>query len=356
MRFSQIYRIGREKSTHVFTLLTIRTQSKFYNCYLKVLLKGASLSLLPTIALGCSEGVLSNADDNFIYDLNRSSHISFHQAKESTLDILIFNDDALQRLDSYQRVERFSGNSFHATSTGGKKIIFLYLGSRGDRYKWAEMNSYSALDKIYCNLEDENRDMPLMTGCNRCDAGDRDISIDLTPLSCSIILESIRCDFSGTPYAGKTISDAKVYLTYVNAVSSIGDGAVSRTRLINTGMLNSYDMKGFKDKSLVYQELASGIGNQTTRPEKSFLCYPEGSGTSIRTRLVIEGKIDGETYFWPIEACGGDALKRAAIYTYNILIRRKGTSDPDVLIEPQVISVKLEKRKWSEKENYPIQF
>lgn len=356
MHFNKIYGIGREKFHHIFTLLTISIQSKVYNCYLKALVWGTSLSFLPTIVSGCSECVLSVADETFTSTHTKTMKVSLPTAKGSTLDILIFNDDALKRLDSYQRIERFDGTTLHSTSTGGGKIIFLYMGSRSDRYRWAEINSYGALDKICCNLEDENRESPLMTGICRCDAGEADIDINLIPLASTVILESVRCDFSGTVYSGKTISDAKVYLTNVNAVSSIGENSASQTKLINAGMLNPYDVKAFRDKSLIYQELASGIGNDNTRPHKSFLCYPCGDGTDRRTRLVIEGKIDGQTYYWPIEIGDGNGIERSTIYTYDILIRRKGTSDPDILIETQDISLTLNTQAWTEKENYPVKF
>ena len=70
-------------------------------------------------------------------------------------------------------------------------------------------------------------------------------------------------------------------------------------------MLNPDDIRHFMNPGLVVGKIADMIGMEPSRPEICFLCYPncaedEGPGTPF-TRLVIEGQIDGDTYYWPID-------------------------------------------------------
>lgn len=350
MHFEKTYRIGRERFHHVFILLTNRIISRFYYRYLKLPLMGISLSLLPAIAIGCSDSVLPSAY------LKRLNIPSSHLENGGTLDILVFNDDRLQRLDSYQRIETLEDNIVHATSTDGAKLIFLQSGAQNDRYRWAEINSYSSLRKICCSLENECRESPVMTGVARCAAGDEDIPVNLKPLACRIKLNSLKCDFSGTPYSAEELREVKAYLTYVNATCSILPESATPTRLINSGMLSSFEMRQFSDTSLICQDIADKAGKKTIHPDACFMCYPNDLESGRRTRLVIEGRLQGVLYYWSIEVGAGNGTERNRTYAYNIVIRRKGTTDPDILTEVKDIEFDITVKPWIEKEDYPVRF
>ena len=349
-------RIGRGQFIHQFTLLT--NQFLLYlNIFYRSLI-GISLSLLPTIVTGCSDSVLP--EDRTISPSKVHATVQLNKVKisasGSTLDILIFNDDRLKRLDSYQRIENFDSDIAYASSTGGEKIFFLYYGSRDDRYGWAQINSMSSLSKICSHLEDEKKDNPVMTGQCRCTAGESSIQVELTPLSCMVRLTDLQCDFSGTAYAKSTVTDVRAYLTNVNATSSIIPESSSGNRLINVGMLNPDDLKGFSDRSMIMQEITDVLGIDRIKTDACFLCYPNCLDEGRNTRLVIEGQIDGETYYWPIEIGEGDGVSRNSIYSYSILLRRKGTSDPDILIDRRDVELELKVKPWEEKDNYYVGF
>ncbi len=356
MCFKDSKNTGREKFHKKFTVLTRRIHTQFYYCYPETLLKGICLLFLLALAYGCSESV-DYAEGTQLDTTSLCFTFSSPINEVNALDILVFNDDRLQRLDSYQKINDFSGDMVHATSTGGQKIFFLYYGPAKERYEWAEINSYGALRKIICNLEDEDRNNPVMTGHCRLDAGLGQGTVALTPLASVVHLASLRFDFSGTPYTGRPVSDAKVYLINVNASCSItADSGSGSMRMINTGMLNPNDMDRFADKSILMHAFDEDFHTQTVYPETSFLCYPNNSDTGMHTKLVIEGKIDGITYYWPISVGKDGSITRSCSYRYDILIRRKGVSDPDFLIEPKNIEIDLNIKPWNEKENYPVRF
>lgn len=351
-------RTGREQFKHQFTLL-INQILLHLNIFYRSLYMGISLSLLPVIVTGCSDSVLPEI--NLISQSKLISKIQIMNlgslSTESTLDILIFNDDKLKRLDSYQRIEGFNDDIAHASSTEGDKIFFLYYGSRDDRYGWAQINSLKTLGKISCDLEDEDKDNPVMTAQCRCVAGESDVQVELKSLTCMVHLTDLQCDFSGTADANATVTEVKAYLTNVNATSSITpESSTNSIRLINAGMLNPADLEGFKDRSIIMQEITDKLGLEMVRPDVRFLCYPADKDTGRNTRLVIEGKIEGHTYYWPIEIGDNGNITRNTIYSYSILLRRRGTSDPDTLIDRGDVEMKVRVKPWEEKDNYYVGF
>lgn len=349
-------RTGRERFLHQFTLL-INQILLHLNIFYRSLIR-ISLPLLPAIAIGCSGGVLpeestiSPSKSRITLELNSIKHSS----TGSTLDILVFNDDRLKRLDSYQRIEYFDSEIAYASSTGGDKIFFLYYGSRDDRYGWAQINSLGSLSKICSHLENECRDNPVMTGQRRCAAGENATAVELVPLACMIRLNGLQCDFSGTAYANSIVTNVRAYLTNVNATCSIAPESSGSSRLINVGMLNPDDLKGFRDRSIVMQEITDRLGIDIQKTDVCFLCYPNSQGKGRNTRLVIEGQIDGETYYWPIEVGEGDGIARNCLYSYSILLRRKGTSDPDILIDRRDVELEFKVKPWEEKDSYYVGF
>ncbi len=310
------------------------------------------LLLLPTIASGCTSDVppsdLKQSSCYFTPIKLYSSVLPVSKSDGGTLDILTFENDRLRRLDTYQRLDDFEGTAVHPASTGGEKVFFLCLNSNINRYDWGAIYSYGSLSKYLCNLEDESLSSPTMTGECICMAGE-EASAEVYPLACQVHIETVRCDFSGTPYSSHTIKDVKAYLTNVNASCSLTGHAGSSTRIINPGMLNPHDVKGFKDRSIIMHEMTEAIGNKILRPDCTFLCYPIDNVT----RLVIEGRIDSDTYYWPI---GLGTLERGRRYSYNILIRRKGVSDPDTVIDPTDLEFNFRIKPWTEKEEYQVLF
>ena len=79
-------------------------------------------------------------------------------------------------------------------------------------------------------------------------------------------------------------------------------------------------------------------------------CYPNDSDDDMMgsppTRMVVQGDIDGATYYYPVDinregfgyTSGPHGLSRNVKYSYSLLITRKGSTDPDTPVPPaQVI-------------------
>lgn len=315
---------------------------------------------------GCTEYhdilVRTETDNETTFNINNSISTS----DGVTLDIFAFEDDSMLRLDSYQRLNDFKGPVSHISSTGGNKLFFICANGQKTSYEWAEISSYKSMEKVNGDLEKENPSTPLMTGECRSKAGDIDKAITLRPLASEIVLKSISCDFSDTPYSDRQISDVKVYLINVSASCPLSckDG-FRASRVINRGQFNNSDVRNFRHPDIIVQNIQSKIDRATLYPYIRLLCYSNliyrGEENTPDTRLVIEGKIDSKTYYWPIRINNEEAseyfgVSRGNRYIYEIHIRRKGVTDPDIPFIPQTADIKMTVRPWTEKEEYGVEF
>lgn len=334
--------------THLY-LISIHMNRLYTPCL------GTLLVIVSVLTCGCSGEMESDSLSKADIETQTAIHFSGScmTSEGSTLDIFTFENDMLCRLDSYQRIENFTGGTAHFSSTGGEKIIFACAESHFKRNDWSNVSSYSSLSKIECNLENEDSSNLTKTGECILTAGSASSTIRLIPLACEIVLESINCDFTGTPYADSLMRNVMVYLTNVSASYPLSySGEKNPTRIINTGMLNEYEIRHFKHKDIILQDVTDKMGKTIIYPESRLICYPN----CTNTRIVIEGMIGSETYYWPITIDDGNAIKRNCCYTYNIRIKRKGVTDPDIPIIPEDAIVNMMIKPWKEVEEYGVSF
>lgn len=283
------------------------------------------------------------------------------------LDVFSFNDDKMERLDSYQRFEegQFCGDTCKIGTSAGRKRLIILANMPFGKYEWVDINCCKALEKRRFELENEDPDFPLMARDMEIEAG-KPLHPQMEALTGEVVLRSLRCDFLGRDYYGETLTDVKLYLTNVNASCGIWekeDGAPSR--IINSGRLNMDDVNKFNFPELVYRSLESPIGIKQVELNMSMRAFEnyheeESIGTPF-TKLVIEGKIRGETYYYPIAINRGpgtedSGLHRNTRYIYDITITRTGLTDPDGIIQETNAKIDMEVETWKEKDWYDVRF
>lgn len=321
---------------------------------------GKLLIIVPVSICGCSRMLPAEVPIS-VGVMMKIQNSSTLVSECSTLDIFTFENDRQQRLDSYQRHDRISSAEIGVTSTGGNKIVFVCADGQRSRYDWKDIKSYSSLGDVHCTLDKESLDQRVMTGEAEIKAGESDLRLTLSPLTSEIVLEAIYCDFSGTPYSSSVIKDAKVYLTNVSASCPLLYTEGSRpTRIINSGMLMASDLRNFKSQDIIVQHIADILGRDTIFPDIKLLCYPNpGNGESPGcpdTKIVIEGKIEGETYYWPIRINKEKGIEKGCRYYFDICIRRRGVTEPDIEFEPESAVIQIRIRPWEEKDEYIVGF
>ena len=360
---------------NIFKVVSIASHTSGKTDFYKSMLALSLVILTVPVVVGCSKNTHPQ-DGDFTEVYYRSSvKVAVHHIQESSvrsLDAMVFNDDMLQRLDSYQSLENDGQESVLIGSCGGEKILLLCANARWEKDFWREYNSFPKASSLRVNIEDEERDFPVMTSVAQLRAGE-EAEITLERLSSEVSLRSICCDFTGKPYAGESITDAKVYLTNVSGTCSLvprpGEAA---ERIVNHAGLIPQDLAIFKDSSLIINHIGT-IGKDAVLPNVRLLCYPntaleESFGTPF-TRLVIEGKIQDETWYWPIdinrdsgpgEEGGGPGegvgIERNRRYICDVTIRGKGTKDPDMPVTSMMAETILKVQTWKEKEEYYVGF
>ena len=341
-----------------------------YSYSLRLPVLGLSILLLCPVWHGCES--LHCKDGDFTAAETVPVKMTVH-SKDSmeglSLDILIFGNDPLQFLECWQRVYVTDEGKATIASMNGEKTMMACSGMQGKGIEdWMWVSSLISLSDAWTDLEEERTDMPVMSGSCSFRAGtvaNESPHLSLRRVSSEIHLRSLRCDFKDRPYAGETLSDVHVYLTNVNASCRIWNDDGSSARIINQGQLVMQDVARFVDSSIIWQRIEGEIGSETVYTDIRLRCYPnsaqeEGPGSPF-TRLVIQGVLDGKVWYWPIDINRGDETTQEGIgsnciYTYDIVLTRKGSADPDTAIKAGTASIAMEVEKWEEKEYYTVAF
>lgn len=283
------------------------------------------------------------------------------------IDIFTFDDDRAGHLDSYQRMDTFDGSSIGIRSQSGRKKVFICANLQRSIYDWTGINSIEALDEVYLELQKERRGSLYATAEGEVTAGSPVVShMEMRRMASEIVLQSIRCDFRGSAYEGEEITDVCAYLTNVNAQCPLtSDGHIVPGQTVNSRKLDMDDVSCFAEPDMVYHKMDFNISGKPVEPGISFICYPntsqkEGPGTPF-TRLVIEGKIRGETFWWPIdinrsEGTENPGIQRNSRYVFNITISRKGMKDPDTAIGAEDADVLMSVKPWEDKDDNRVMF
>lgn len=326
----------------------------------------ATLLCIPALLYGCSsDGLLSGNYTGTAPEETSVTEISIYtrgMSEESPADIFVFNDDRLGRLDSYQRVY---GSEVYAASRRGERIVVAIVNSHREPEEWKHINSYEGLLKETALLEDDDPANPVMTGEARISAGETmHIDIEVTRLMSQICINSLRADFLGTEYENEELTDVRIYLTNLNAeccflkYSDFSPGLV-----VNFGGLDQIYSESFAHREMIVQETGK-VGPKGMPDPIRLFCYPsdhtaETSGSPF-TRLVIEGKIRGHVYYYPITVnrppYGESGIGRNCQYVYDITINRSGTPDPDIPVEEGCITVTGRIQPWTEMDDDTIFF
>ncbi len=284
----------------------------------------------------------------------------------TSLDIFFFNNDRLGRLDSYQRIENPDIHRIQTASRAGEKRLVIIANYPGNMFTWARVNSYEQLCTEIAELKNENPANPLMSGETMLTAGaTRWCNLSLAPLLARITVRRITCDFNGRPYSGMEMENVRIYLTNVSSRCRIVCPEKSNAdSFINLGRFSDSDVSEFRSPGILKRDIPQPIGEKGLATDARLYCYPndsEETGLGIPpSRLVIEGSIEGRTYYYPIDInrpSSGDSppgISRNRNYVFDIKITRRGTDDPDTPISIKDMEVALDIRPWEERENITI--
>ena len=334
-----------------------------YSVQIPPFLGTLTLLILPAFLYGCDA---PQASPDYNHGTVTRISMDAVRGQIGEIDIFIFKNDRMQHLDCYQKITDLSSWNKEIVSSSGERIITACSNSRKTAMDWAAISSLSYFRNLSISLEEESMEHPFMSGYTDISASTEEgyASLTLRPLTSMVELRSIRCDFTGRPYEGELLEDARVYLTNVSAECRIlAEDEIMPVRIINAGQLREEEVNALAEPELLFRDLGTSIGKITSYPDIRFLCYPNNapaeSPGSPFTRLVIEGKVKGETFYWPLDINrddGRNGIGRNEKYIFDITITRKGTKDPDTPVKAEEIDIIFNIETWNEKKDYEVLF
>ena len=322
-----------------------------------------SVACLPALSFSCAKAeppVETGAEER---DGNRTETLirvtgAGRSFNINRCDVLVYDDDVFGRLDSYSSFTGSPETLKVSSGSGGKRLAVLCNLPDGQP-EWPDVLSFRSLSGLSSLLENEAEDSPVLVGLAQVKAGD-DCEVELRPLTAKVRLKELCCDFRGTAYQFEELTDIRVYLVNVNAECGLtGSSSVGR-RFINNGAWTEGDALGFRSPEIICREVDGSVGMDPVRLDLGLLCYPndtvEESFGRPFTRLVVEGRIKGRKWYWPVNVnpIGENGIASAECYNISLTLRRSGTDDPDTAIGIEEAGIKMEIERWNEKENCTI--
>ena len=293
------------------------------------------------------DGHTAQADDNNI----------------NTLEIFIFRvneggvDDGL--LDAYKKFTAEDLKTLPLLSvktTTGKKMVYVIANSHVS--SWGDNLKRSAFEEQMAFLQNDNvKDFIMFAGKDITVELESTISMALTRMVSRVKLNSVKVSFAGTPNEGTSLQNVKAYLTNVQAQKLLLDGSGKDLKLLNSKKYVAEDVTGFAMQGMLYDELAESISETTYNTPHYFYCYEnsltEETESDRFTKLVIEGTLNGVTYYYPVPI---KDLKRNSCYTIDVRIYRPGSLDPETAVEVGSLDFRLNIQGWNTLPGSTVEF
>ena len=269
------------------------------------------------------------------------------------LDVLIYDDDSLRRLDTWQHFgsDELKGGLTLLSESGPKLFVFIANYPPLPSVSITRIGSFDALSSFEVSLSDESPEHPIMTAVARAEAGDDIRTVTLEPLLSEVKLGNISCDFSGKEYENESLKNVCAYLINVSASTQIlRDSLFIPSEILNYGGLIWNDMASLSSPSLLYRDIPDFSPGTSYKADAEFFCYPDDlSEESLGqpfTRLVVQGDIAGQTCYYPIDVnrpgyghrSGRPGLGRNVRYCVNLSLTRRGSDSPEGSIPAEDIT------------------
>lgn len=300
-----------------------------------------------SMATGNGQGVQS--DDNTV----------------QTLEIFIFRNegDDAGKLDTYKKIEGadlVSLSDIKIQSTTGAKVIYAIANSH--KNDWKGVMDITAFKNVLANLQTENLKNFTMTGSVEATLQiTTSVTFSISRLVSRVVLTGIKTGFTGTPYEGSSLKNVKVYLTNVVGKKYYANGGDDPEKaVLNYQRSVAEDVNGCVMTGMLYDDVVPDITDSGYTIPHYFYCYENllqaETPENRFTRLVIQGDLNGHTYYYPVNinrdqfgytaANGHAGVQRNTSYELEVTILRPGSLHPDEIVEHGVLTTHLNILDW----------
>lgn len=296
---------------------------------------------------------ISLVDDNGTRATGEGHGSNEGDSRINTLEVFVFNvnegevnDGLLDGYKKYTSEELKSLSDLEIKTSTGKKMIYVVANSH--KTDWSEGMTKYNFEQQMAYLYKEDVCNFIMFAAKEVNVQlQTSVTMTLTRMISRIKLNSVMVSFAGTPNAGVPLQNVKAYLINVQAQKRLIDGTGANLKVVNYKKYVPEDMEGITMEGLLYDELAESINEATHSQPHYFYCYENSRNQETEvnrfTRLVIEGTLNGITYYYPIPI---KDLKRNSCYSIDVKIYRPGSLDPDTDVEIGTLDLTLSIQGW----------
>jgi len=182
-------------------------------------------------------------------------------------------------------------------------------------------------------------------------------NVTLKRMVARVHLGTIKTQFTGG-FADSTLNDVKVYLiNYYSKADYISMSGVENS-MLNKDSLRVNDAAGMA-MSNIDRCTVGTVGSEAVTVDQYFYMYGNDLRENKKTRLVIEGKLGGYTYYYPIDLHDENSNVLSANNSFDIkdvTISRPGIDDPDGNIEKGTLWFRLTTEDWIARDTTGIVF
>lgn len=258
------------------------------------------------------------------------SDVAKNEKTISTLQVFVFRGDML---DAYGTA---SGSSLSLTCTAGSREVYALVNA-------PDLKSISSKNALLSTMVDLNANAVnalVMVG-NRTVAlpTTEAVAISVTRMVSRIVLPKITRDFESSSLQGLDFTIENIYIC-----DAAGNGSVAGTAA-NTKWYNVSTTKTELTSLLVDKVASASVVNKASYTTTHYFYTMPNDNKVKKTKLVIEAKLAGTTYYYPVEL---PALAANKSYEFTgITIKRPGSDAPDTPVSSSSIAFSVSVVDWT---------
>lgn len=281
----------------------------------------------------------------------------------NVLEIFIFRvnegKDDNGVLDGYRKFtaqELGDLTSLEVQTTTGKKMIYAVANSH--KANWQGVSSRELFEQNTALLANDDLKDFIMVGGKEAELGlASTVAFSIQRLVSRIQIVSLKTAFAGGPYDGMSLQGVKAYLTNVQGEKYIFNGEGNNLKVLNSKKYVETDAAACRMDGMLYDVLGTDITDSGYITAHNFYCFAndiaEEKEENKFTRIVIEGILNGVTYFYPIAI---PELKRNCCYSLDITIKRPGSLNPDSDVEKGTLLASVNVLDWEVADDNVVEF
>ncbi len=246
-----------------------------------------------------------------------------------SLQVFVFRGDML---DAYGKANT---STLSLTCTAGSRQVYALVNA-------PDLSSISSKKTLLSTVVDLNANATnalVMVGNKTVDLPTTAaVGIPVSRMVSRIVLPKITRDFESASLQELSFTIESIYIC-----DAAGDGSVDGTAA-NKKWYNESSNKN-EAPSLLYDKVSKAVANNASYATTHYFYTMPNNNEVKKTKLVIEAKLAGTTYYYPVEL---PALAANKSYEFTgITVKRPGSDTPDTPVSSSSISFSVSVVDWT---------